>query len=211
MKRVENEINSIFDETMKTCNAIFRRFLVDIPARKGAVFRSLIENAVLTRQDLPLIESFFEREHQDIDWSVRNMVINIEDLLVSRLEQLWFSQNSVDLVSFLVELTAEQTKYYKKYSDRRLKIESDLTCTSEYTDFLPQDLEKVGSLNLPTAIMDHDREILATLHRIMQKNSQDLIFVTIDYYMVHEKTRIEEGLGFKVSDPLYAFSTYPKT
>jgi hypothetical protein len=202
---VISDIKHVFDNTVNTARDVIRRLMLHLPTVVGAVPRQVLEAIILKKEYLPIIEEFFENEyHNAKDQLTKDRITSIESWVIQKWDGHLATDEETKLIAFLLELNKEQIEYYAKWDDRRIEVENRLLCQIDSTDYRPEDLAKVNSLELSGKILDRDRQTLATLYRIKQENSFGIVYASTDYSIVLAKSTIEVNLGFAVSDPLYA-------
>jgi|APSaa5957512535_1039671.scaffolds.fasta_scaffold02275_3 hypothetical protein len=201
-KEVENRLKVI----ICLIGDVSKEFISDYRAFKGV-------NPKILLSDLPFIESFFKnlKSKYPVNKSERQIIENIESVLVNYLIENSHKKNPPNIPAFVVSAMVE----FNKISS---KIQFDFLTKSGGYKILPkivnpatcQKLRGEPKLQKTVQRKPDDIQILCEVEAFQQSSEKKCLLATLDHKdMLNNSSLIESLIGIKCLDPLYLANEFP--
>jgi len=203
---------AIIEEVVEAGGNALRGLWFHLSMAKGAGLPYILENAVLTEEDLPGIKQFFREKILTQQRDLSKDQIQIQEVwAIDTFRNMENSYNGrVPVIDYLKRLSIKHNDYYVETKNSILRTENDLNLLDEE----PVNPNSVQITDLKKALNevgfddDEDLNHISCLKWLKQNRGYVPVFATADRALYECKDIIYEHTGVVVEDALYAASTY---
>lgn len=204
--------NSIIEEIVEAGGNSIRGLWHHLSMAKGGGVPYVLENTVLTEDDLFGIRQFFREKILQQKRELAKDQIQIQEVWAidtfRKMEKEY--DGKIPLFNYLKRLSTYQIEYYVSSKNATLRTKVQLNLFDEE----PVDPNSVKNINLEKALIEfgfkdyEDINHIYCLAWLKEKRGYKPIFATTDRRLCECKDIILEHTGVIVEDALYAVSTY---